>query len=312
MTTSARARAVASILAVRGLGPARLRQVLARARERGIAPEEVPARAGDLGDVLSRAQIDQLETARRVADEIAALEADGIRLVSFLDEDYPRALGERLRDQCPPLLSIAGNRDLLEAPSAGFCGSRAASPRGLEVARDCADQLSRAGCVVVSGYAAGVDLQAHRSALEAGRSTVIVLAEGMRCFRVKGELRSAWSAERTCVVSEFPAGARWSIANAMQRNRTIVGLSHVMILIEAGATGGSIAAGRTALDLGVPLFAPEYDGMPASATGNRELLSRGARPLWRSRATDRARLDEVIQAMAAAPSVMARQLSLVS
>lgn len=82
----------------------------------------------------------------------------------------------------------------------------------------------------------------------------------------------------------------------MQRNRTIVGLSLAMILIEAGATGGSIAAGREALRMSVPLFAPEYAGMPETATGNRELLHEGGRPLLRSRSTMRANLEPVLTA----------------
>jgi len=63
--------------------------------------------------------------------------------------------------------------------------------------------------------------------------------------------------------------------------------------IEAGATGGSIAAGREALRMGVPLFVPEYAGMPETTTGNRELLREGGRPLLRSRSTMRAKLDPV-------------------
>jgi predicted Rossmann fold nucleotide-binding protein DprA/Smf involved in DNA uptake len=216
MTTPA-TRAVARLLSVRGVGPARLRQVLARARERGIALEELSVRHSELGDVLSAPQHDQFKALDSLEEDLVALENAGISLVSVVDDGYPARMRERLHDQAPPLLWIAGNRDLLSAPTVGFCGSRAASPRGIEVTRDCADQLSRAGCTIVSGYAAGVDMQAHQTALEAGRSTVVVLAEGIRRFRVKRELKSIWSAERTCIVSEFPSSAQWSVGNAMHR-----------------------------------------------------------------------------------------------
>ena len=76
----------------------------------------------------------------------------------------------------------------------------------------------------------------------------------------------------------------------MQRNLTILGLSRAMILIESGEKGGSMAAGREAIRLNVPLFAPVYDGMPESAIGNRLLLEKGARPLMKSRETQRAQL----------------------
>ncbi len=80
----------------------------------------------------------------------------------------------------------------------------------------------------------------------------------------------------------------------MQGNRTICGLSHAMILIEAGSNGGSIAAGNQCLKLGIPLFAPVYQGMPESATGNRILLGQGARELRKGRQTHRAVLHELV------------------
>ena len=60
------------------------------------------------------------------------------------------------------------------------------------------------------------------------------------------------------VVSEFPPKLPWSVGNAMQRNRTICGLVHAMIVIEAGTTGGTWAAGQAALELGVPLFVLDF------------------------------------------------------
>jgi predicted Rossmann fold nucleotide-binding protein DprA/Smf involved in DNA uptake len=83
----------------------------------------------------------------------------------------------------------------------------------------------------------------------------------------------------------------------MQRNRTIGALSRAMILIESASTGGSIEAGRASLSMGVPLFAPVYEGMPESAVGNRELLAHGARPLLKSRTTGRANLKEASAAV---------------
>lgn len=85
-----------------------------------------------------------------------------------------------------------------------------------------------------------------------------------------------------------------------------------MILIEAGTTGGSIAAGRTCLDMGRPLFAPVYETMPETAAGNRLLLSQGARPLLKSRHTHRAAIERVLDAISRSdsPSNGSEQISL--
>lgn len=107
---------------------------------------------------------------------------------------------------------------------------------------------------------------------------------------MKKEIEPVWDWERALVVSEFLPGVPWSAHNAMQRNRTICALSRAMVLIEAGSKGGSIEAGRTCLKLGIPLFASVYGGMPPEATGNRDLLAQGARPLMKIRSTNRANL----------------------
>lgn len=282
---------------IKGVGPARQKKALRTARQLGEPLAELVERDA-LGEVLSGEQralaADTVAPVARLVDELAEL---GVAVVSIADDAYPRSLVARLRDAAPPLLMVRGDLRLLELPSVGFCGSRAASERGLAVANDCADQLARAGLVITSGYAAGVDMATHRAALRAGGATTIVLAEGIAGFRVKRDLAEELDPARVCVVSEFAAHAAWSAGNAMQRNHTIVGLSHAMILIEARATGGSIAAGRAALSLGVPLFAPVYDGMPETATGNRELLAHGARGLLRSGRTGRANLEPVLEAL---------------
>lgn len=88
---------------------------------------------------------------------------------------------------------------------------------------------------------------------------------------------------------------------------------NTMIVIEARSTGGSIAAGRECLTLDIPLFTPEYEGMPEWAVGNRELMAQGARPLHKTRATARASLDTLLGAVRAAlalPPGLAPQLSM--
>jgi DNA processing protein len=192
---------------------------------------------------------------------------------------------------------VRGNRALLERSAVGVVGSREASPHGLRAAEDCADQLAAADVVVTSGYAAGVDTNAHRAALQRECTTIIVLAEGITHFRVKPELERLWSWDRACVISEFAADAPWSAGNAVRRNKTIVGLSRAMIVAESRATGGSMATGRIALDADVPIFATEFKDAPNSAIGNRHLIELGATPLLRSRRTMRANLDPVFSAI---------------
>jgi len=105
-----------------------------------------------------------------------------------------------LNNRAPVLLFARGNLDLLEKPSLGFCGSRKASEKGLKAAWDIADQMARRGVNIVSGYASGVDMTTHKTALETGGSTTIVLAEGILNFKIKKVIKELFDESRILVL----------------------------------------------------------------------------------------------------------------
>lgn len=217
---------------------------------------------------------------------------------------YPERLKRIYGELALPSLRARGNSSLLAMPSAGFCGSRKASEKGLAVAQELAALLAEHGVAVVSGYARGVDTQAHRAALEVGGTTIVSLPEGMASFRVKRELAGAWDEERTLVLSQYPDEAIWRADRAMERNKVIVGISDVAIVIEAGATGGTLDAGMTALKLGVPLFVATYSDSHEMNEGNRLLLSAGAMTLGRNPKTLRPNVEKILPFLRAGASTL--------
>ncbi len=239
MAAQALALDLMTLLDAPGVGPSRVRKVLKRwqlVRENGSLLDD-----GLLRETLTATQVAALPTSReRVRRHWDELAKKNVQAVSILDPAYPDALKRTLGDDAPVLLLCIGNLELLRKTSVGFCGSREATEKGMATARDSAELLAREGINIVSGFAAGVDMNAHRAALAAGGTTTVVLAEGILRFRVKKEIREEWDEQRTLVVSEFGPNLPWSVNHAMQRNRTICGLSRAMILIEARATGGSI------------------------------------------------------------------------
>lgn len=72
------------------------------------------------------------------------------------------------------LIFAKGDIRSLTKPCLGFCGSRKASEKGLKTAWDFADQMARKGVNIISGYASGVDMTAHKAALEAGGTTTLI------------------------------------------------------------------------------------------------------------------------------------------
>lgn len=225
-----------------------------------------------LEQLVGQVQADEQQAAEEVALELAE---QSVGVIFCDDPKYP----ERLRSVpgAPPVLFYRGPIELLERTSIGVCGSRNVGSNGLRAARACGQEAASLGITVVSGYAKGVDTEAHLSTLSAGGNTVAVLAEGIMGFRVKqayGGL-SDGALGRLLVVSQFPPRQRWTAGAAMARNQVIVGLGEAIVAIEAGETGGTLRAGEAALQAGRPLWVLSF---PAEEPpGNKLLLAAGGR-----------------------------------
>ena len=214
---------------------------------------------------------------------------------TVLDKSYPTTLKTLLKLNTPPVLSMIGNINLLSNRKIGFSGSRKVSDKGILITRDCVEQLSiEKDVTIVSGYAQGVDKEAHYTALKSGGSTIVVLPNGISSFYVRQEMKDVWDWTRVLVISEYLPKDKWSVDRAMNRNNTIIGLSDSMVVVEAGLTGGSIDAGLRTLIDSKPLYVPEYSDYPESALGNRLLLDKGARGIRRNRQSNRANVLELL------------------
>jgi DNA protecting protein DprA len=239
---------------------------------------------------------EQIPESIRKADELLKeFESEEIKMLIKGHVGYPDRLLKTLKEEAPLLLFARGNIKLLAEKAVGFCGSRKASEKGLAVAGECATELAKRQINVISGYAHGVDLAAHRAALEAGGVTTFVLAEGILHFRVKSDVKDLITEDNHVVVSEYMPRLPWLARNAMQRNKTICGLSNAVVVIESGLKGGTFEAGKAALSLRRPLFVAEYAQPAESAEGNAYFLQQGARFLRKKNGA--AYLDELFQAV---------------
>jgi DNA processing protein len=271
------------LMQTKGLGPRSIARLLGQLSEDHISLSEfvalplteIRAHSGFTDEQARDIRANQ-ENAYALGER---LERQGIRCALRGQLDYPQRLSATLADRAPPALFLAGNVDLIHRRGVGFCGARNASDEAIRCAGQIAHALVQHGLLVVSGHAKGIDETAHRAALEAGGQTALVLPEGILHFRSRPSLSELLSEDNFVAISEFPPKLPWSVANAMQRNRTICGLVHAMVVIEAGTSGGTWEAGLAALDLGIPLFILEYSSPSPSGLGNPLLLKKGGVPL---------------------------------
>jgi DNA processing protein len=156
-------------------------------------------------------------------------------------------------------------------------GSRAATAYGLSTAHALARDLARAGVVVISGLALGIDGAAHRGALEAGGRTVAVLACGPdRVYPSRHRGLARRIEGQGAIVSEFPPGTQPLPAFFPLRNRLISGMASAVVIVEARERSGSLITAGHAANQGVDVFAvPGPITAPTSAGPNR-LLREGA------------------------------------
>jgi DNA processing protein len=189
--------------------------------------------------------------------------------------DHP-AFPEALRAlEIVPLLSVWGDAALLTKPSVAIVGGRDASLNGRKIAQMLAQDLGRAGFVIISGMARGIDTAAHRGGLESG--TVAVLAGGVdQIYPPENAELHKLIVEQGCVVSEMPPGMVAQAQHFPRRNRIVSGLAQGVVLVEAKMRSGSLITARLALEQGRDLFAVPGSPLDPRSQGCNDLIKQGA------------------------------------
>ncbi|WP_293337885.1 DNA-processing protein DprA [Microcoleus sp. CAWBG58] len=229
------------------------------------------------------------------------------------DKDYPSLLLEI--PSAPPVLYYRGLVDRKEnqgiTPTVAIVGTRSPSEYGRRWTRKISVALAKNGFTVVSGFAAGIDTEAHTSCLEAGGRTLAVFGTGVDIVYPKPN-------ERLCdrllqqglAISEYPAGTQPNKTNFPRRNRIIAGLSRATIVIEAPQKSGALITAYQANEFCRDVYVLTGRLDDERSFGCLELLSKGAHPILPNsdRLLSEDRLLEMLGAMPKLDS--AQQLSL--
>ncbi len=198
----------------------------------------------------------------RSEEELASMAAQGVGFVALGEKEYPSALAQC--PDCPIGLYVRSVTPLEElfgqGPFISIVGTRDVSFYGQEWTRKIVFTLAHAQLkpVIVSGLAYGVDIMAHRAALEAGLRTIAVIPTGPEEIYPSGNRRYAEQIARTpgcALVTDFPPGTGAQAATFLRRNRIIAGLSSATIVVESKKKGGSLITAHTAFSYGRDVWA---------------------------------------------------------
>ncbi len=249
-----------------GVGPVSFRKLM-RLRANAC---DVIADWDNLGPKLPK-----LAAEDSIMRELETLHRHGGKLVLQSDENYPDFLRE-LPD-APLVLSVLGDITTLHARQVAIVGNRNASAAGIAWSKNLASELVRAGVVITSGLARGIDTAAHEGALAGGGRTVAVVAGGVDNIYPpeNSKLREAIMAQG-CVVSEQPWGMKPTASLFPRRNRINAGLSIGIVVSEATRHSGSLITAECALDYNREVWAVPGSPSDPRSGGPNWLLKNGA------------------------------------
>jgi DNA processing protein len=186
------------------------------------------------------------------------------------------------------MLYVAGDADFNDSGSVSVVGTRLASSYGRETCRKIISHLKESGCdpSIVSGLAYGIDVCAHRAALDSGLRTIGVLPCGIdRIYPSRHRNIAAEMTVRGAVVTEFPRGTGVTRYGFIKRNRIIAGMSEAVIVVETRIKGGSMNTVEYALSYGRDVFAVPGRISDVNSYGCNYLISKNMAAIYCSRET---------------------------
>ena len=280
----AHVRVALALAALPGVGRRRLRLLLARAAglrigSPGELEEFVTRRAADVK--LRLASPGVWDQAWRKAYELARVcRRRRWRIWALGAPDFPSRLA-RLDDP-PALLFVHGQDQPAERTRLAVIGTREPSPWGLETAGLSAAAAARAGSIVVSGLAWGIDTAAHEAVVAQGGCTWAVLPASLDIIFPPSNAALATRIVEAggALISEYFPGTRPHPTFFVERDRLQAALSDVVLVIETGLAGGTMHTVRFARELGLPLHVTWPSNIDLAAVARVEDLPETQQGPW--------------------------------
>jgi DNA processing protein len=269
-------RALIGLSLVSGVGPQRLRALLAAFDTPSAvfrASRSALTKVDGVGHQTAEAIL-TFDDRAAVEREMERAEELDATLVSPWDDRFP----DRLREiyDPPGFLWMRGTLPTTDRPMVTIVGTRRCTDYGRAQAHHFGAELVRRGFTVVSGLAYGIDAAAHKGALDAGGRTITVLGSGVgRIYPQKHTALAERITENGAVLSEYRLDAEPDAPNFPERNRILSGLSLGTLVVESYSEGGALITARLALEQNREVFAVPGAITKDSSRGTNRLIQRG-------------------------------------
>ena len=278
----------------KGIGPAKARNFIehfgsAKAVFDGTYADEGHTSSAD--EKLTESTLHLLEgldrsaLMQRAEKEMEFISKHNIRALCLGEADYPKWLAEGT--DAPAVIFVLGNMQFNRGHMVSIVGTRRPTDIGLQNCSQLVTDLAQMvpDCTIVSGLAYGIDVMAHRTAIEAGLPTIGVLGHGLdRIYPAANRQVAVKMTERGGLLTEYTSQTAIEPGNFLQRNRIIAGLSEVTVVVESRERGGSLSTAATAFSYYRDVKAFPGRVADTNAKGCNTLIKRGRAALIESAA----------------------------
>ncbi len=186
--------------------------------------------------------------------EVAYIHQHQIEAIDFKDKSYPNLLKHCI--DSPILLFQRGNIDLVNRKVVSIVGTRKITSHGMAFCEELVEKLALFNPVIVSGFAYGTDIVAHKAALKNNLQTIACLAHGLNQLYPKTHQMYVNDVEKNGgFITDFSTSNSFDRTNFLRRNRIIAGMSEATIVIESAEKGGSLVTADIAHSYDREVFA---------------------------------------------------------
>lgn len=196
------------------------------------------------------------EAQEKAQKELEFIEKHQIQPYFYKDEHYPYRLAQCV--DAPIVLYAKGDMNINPKHAVSIVGTRIPSESGKDWCRrlvlDLAAQVP--DLTIISGLAYGIDVTAHRAAIEAGIPTIIIPAHGLdRIYPAVHRNTAIEALKNGGILTEYPSNTTPERFNFVARNRIVAGMADAVVVVESKAKGGSLITADMAIDYGRDVFA---------------------------------------------------------
>lgn len=193
---------------------------------------------------------------QRAEQEAAFIEQHNIQTYFYKDDTYPYRLAQCV--DAPLVLYSKGNVTPNPKHAVSIVGTRRPTENGKDWCRRFVLELAQQvpELTIISGLAYGIDVVAHKAAIEAGIPTLIIPAHGLdRIYPALHRNVAVAALQHGGILTEYPHLTEPERYNFVARNRIIAGLADAVVVVESKDKGGSLITAQMAQDYSRDVFA---------------------------------------------------------